>query len=60
MKKIKEWWNDFKIDLIFNMIMCVVCGMLFLTTVYLGMFVIKEINGELKCSCNQSTERVEQ
>ena len=41
MKHIKNWWNIFKEDLIFNIVMMVLSGILLFATLYLIIFALK-------------------
>lgn len=42
MLKIKEWWNNFKQDLFFNITMTVMCSILYVAIILMGILAIKE------------------
>lgn len=39
----KEWWNDFKLDLIFNITMIIMSLVLMLLFILLSIYAIKEL-----------------
>lgn len=45
MLKIKEWWNEFKQDLIFNLIMTIMCSFLYVLAILMGIIALKEMIG---------------
>ena len=47
MLKIKEWWNDFKQDLFFNITMTIMCSFLYILTILMMIIVFKEMIGKL-------------
>jgi len=47
MLKIKEWWNNFKQDLFFNITMTIMCSILYVATILMGILAIKEIVDKL-------------
>ena len=47
MLKIKKWWNEFKKDLFFNIIMTIMCSILYVATIMMGILAIKELMGKL-------------
>jgi len=47
MLKIKEWWNEFKNDLLFNITMTIMCSILYIATILMGILAIKELIDKL-------------
>ena len=47
MLKIREWWNEFKQDLFFNITMTIMCSILYVATILMGILAIKELMGKL-------------
>lgn len=47
MLKIKEWWDNFKQDLFFNITMTIMCSFLYILTILMFIFGIKEMIGKL-------------
>ena len=39
----KEWWNNFKQDLLFNIVMTIMSSVLFITMILLSLLCIKEL-----------------
>ena len=39
----KEWWNNFKQDLLFNIVMTIMVSILFITFILLSLLCIKEL-----------------
>ena len=46
-RRIKEWWNDFKQDLFFNITMTIMCSFLYILTILMGIIAFKEMIGKL-------------